>query len=438
VHRPCQQLGQQQHLLAQQLAEAQAALKLCQQRMAEQQMAALALQAAEGERQAKTVARTRNRMEELVHLLQSTHQDHVSRVCQPGVADLTGDALRELAQLQSTLPSYADAPFHDVPNSMVDQWTTDIEELETALAGPLLPSPVTVDAAAAQVVCTCLNEMWQQLQDAPASGLPLMQMLLLSKKLRCVDQLRPNVDEASVTPYQCFELRALLMRLCAHDHVWSFTLRMPCSYFDTAPSKMKDRAANFYVKASRAAQPDVRQQARLLVEQCKVLESAGQLSKAKSLDSVVLEYPEAPLGLLHQLHSQYPAAGPPMDRARMTQWETEWNQWQAACAQAELRASELERQVNEEGATVDQQEQAEQGRSAVGTLTSSPPRGFTLAMRRSCAFFHADKRLHEQGTSAAEPAAQFAQAKEAWDELNACRTHFQELREFQQKCAASK
>jgi hypothetical protein len=201
---------------------------------------------------------------------------------------------------------------------------------------------------------------------------------------------------------------------------------------------MKDRAANFYVKASRAAQPDVRQQARLLVEQCKVLESAGQLSKAKSLDSVVLEYPEAPLGLLHQLHSQYPAAGPPMDRARMTQWETEWNQWQAACAQAELRASELERQANEEGATVDQQEQAEQGRSAVGTLTSSPPRGFTLAMRRSCAFFHADKRLHEQGTSAAEQAAQFAQAKEAWDELNACRTHFQELREFQQKCAASK
>jgi hypothetical protein len=433
-----QQLGQQQLLLAQQLAEAQTALKLCQQRMAEQHAAALAEQAAEAEEQAKAVGRARNRMEELVHLLQSTHQDHVSRVCQPGVADLTGDALRELAQLRSTLPSYADAPFHDVPDSMVDQWTTDIEELETALAGPLLPSPVTVDATAAQVVCTRLNEIWQQLQDAPASGLPLMQMLLLSKKLRCVDQLRPNVDEASVTPYQCFELRALLMRLCAHDDVWSFTLRFPCSYFETAPSKMKDRAANFYVKASRAARPDVRQQARLLVEQCKVLEGADQLSKAKGLDSVVLEYPEAPLGLLHQLHSQYPAAGPSMDRARMAQWDAEWSQWQAACAQAELHASELERQAKEEGATVDQQEQAEQALSAVGALTSSPPRDFTLAMRRSCTFFHSDKRLHEQGTSATEQAAQFAQAKEAWDELNACRTHFQELREFQQKCAASK
>jgi hypothetical protein len=295
-----QQRDEQQHLLAQQLAEAQSQLKMCQQRMAEQHAAALAEQAAEAEEQAKAVARARNRMEELVHLLQSTHQDHVSRVCQPGVADLTGDALRELAQLQSALPAYADAPFHDVPDSMVDQWTTEIEELETALAGPWLPSPVAVDAAAAQVVCTRLNEMWQQLQDAPASGLPLLQMLLLTKKLRCVDQLRPDVDDTNVTPYECFELRALLVRLCAHDHVWSFTFRFPCSYFDTAPSRMKDRAANFYVKASRTARPDVQQQARLLVEQCKVLESAGQLSKAKGLDSVVLEYPEAPLGLLHR------------------------------------------------------------------------------------------------------------------------------------------
>jgi hypothetical protein len=120
------------------------ALKVYPQRMAEQVAAALAEQAAETEEQAKTVARARNRMEELVHLLQNTHQDHVSRVCHPGVADLTGDALRELAQLQSALPSYADAPFHDVPDSMVDQWTTEIEELDTALAGPLLPSPVTV------------------------------------------------------------------------------------------------------------------------------------------------------------------------------------------------------------------------------------------------------------------------------------------------------
>jgi hypothetical protein len=270
-------------------------------------------------------------MDELVHMLQSAHQDHVGRVCVRDVADLTGDALRELAQLQAALPLQADAPFYDMPDSMVEQWTNDLEELETALAGPFLPSPVAVDAGAAQLVCNRLEEMWQQLEDASSTGLPFMQMLLLSKKLRCVDQLRPNVEEADVPSSQVFELRALLMRLCAHELVWSFTLRLPCSYFDTAPSKMEDRAAQFYVKAARAARPDVRQQARLLVEQCKVLESNGKLSEARKLNSVVLEYPEAPLHLLHQLHSQYPAAGPPMDRSCMDQFDAEWLQWQVAC-----------------------------------------------------------------------------------------------------------
>jgi hypothetical protein len=72
------------------------------------------------------------------------------------------------------------------------------------------------------------------------------------------------------------------------------------------------------------------------------------------------------------------------------------------------------------------------------SLQSAADTHTLLFLCRSCAFFHTDKRLHEQGTSATEQAAQFAQAKEAWDELNACRTHFQELREFQQKGAASK
>jgi hypothetical protein len=200
---------------------------------------------------------------------------------------------------------------------------------------------------------------------------------------------------------------------------------------------MTTRAAKFFYKASLAARPDVQQQARLLVEHCKVLQRADRLDEVTGLDVVALEYPEAPLSLLHQMHSQYPAAGPPTDHARMAQWDAEWSQWQAARAQAELHALEFERQANGEDATVDQQEQAKQARSAVDALTASPPRDFTQAMRRSCAFFHTDKRLEERGTSAAERAAQFAQVKEAWDTLNACRTHFHELRQFQQKCAVS-
>ena len=78
--------------------------------MAEQQTA-LAEQAAEAEEKAVTVACTRNRMAELVDHLQRTHQDHAGCVYQSDVADFTGDMLRELGQLQSSLPSYAEAHF---------------------------------------------------------------------------------------------------------------------------------------------------------------------------------------------------------------------------------------------------------------------------------------------------------------------------------------
>ena len=54
-------------------------------------------------------------------------------------------------------------------------------------------------------------------------------------------------------------------------------------------------------------------------------------------------------------------------------------------------------------------------------------------MQKSRMFFHTDKRLHDKSASDEEKAAQFASANEAWDQLNACRSHFQELRQFQAK-----
>jgi len=166
---------------------------------------------------------------------------------------------------------------------MVEQWTTDIEELEMALGGPYLELPVSVSAVNAQVVCKRLNEMWQQLEDPPDTGVPPMQMLLLTEKLLCVDQLRPEVNDGS--PYQCWELRALIMRLSAHPRLWSYTLRFPCSVFDSVRDRMITRAAKFFYKASLAARPDVQQQARLLVEQCKVLRRADRLDEATGLDA---------------------------------------------------------------------------------------------------------------------------------------------------------
>jgi DnaJ-class molecular chaperone len=58
-------------------------------------------------------------------------------------------------------------------------------------------------------------------------------------------------------------------------------------------------------------------------------------------------------------------------------------------------------------------------------------------MNKSKLFFHPDKRKHNQQTSKEEQAAQFAQAKEAWACLSACRSRFQELRTFRDRVQAS-
>ena len=402
----------------------------------EQHEAALAQLQEDADTAARTVAHTMRRIEELVCVMQQVHQDHTARVREEedGIPDATGDILQEIAILQSTLRFYGEAPFFDVSQGMVDQWTADIEELETALSAPFrLDSPAPVNAAAAQQVCERLKELLRQLEDA-GSELSFMQMLLVVKKLLCVDQLRPSSDDHP--PYQVLELLALLMRLTSHDRVWSFVLRLPCSYFGTRKAKMKMKAAGGYVKAARAAAPDVLQQARLLVEQCKVLDSGGMLHKAKALNSISLDYPVAPLELLHALHSLYPAAGPPLDRSTLQQFDAEVSEWQAAVVEAERHASRLESCV-QDGSSQADPVAAQQARAAADELAAAPPRGFAQCMNKSRVFFHTDKRKgRDQDGSADDQTAQFAQVNEAWDCISACRARFQELRGFQARRAA--
>jgi len=373
-----------------------------------------------------------HRIEELVHSLQHIHQDHRSRVGQEGVDDLTGNVLQEILTLQSSLPSSDDETLlFGVSRGMAEQWAIDIEELETALGAPFHPtSPAPVRAEDSQMVCSRLMESLLQLQ----SEMPFMQQLLLAKKLLCVDQLRPSVDDHP--PYQSLELRALLMRLAAHDCLWSFALRLPWSYLTASKGKMKQRAASFYAKAAKAAAPNVLQQARLLVEQCKVLDSDELLHHAKRLHSISLEYPEAPLMLLHQLHTQYPAAGPPLDRSLMQQFDAEVSEWRTSVGQAQLRASDLEQRVQLGSSDADPAA-AQQARMEADELSTASPRSFAQCMNKSRMFFHTDKRQHDQTASAEEKAAQFSQVNEAWDCLSACRMRFQELRDFRAKAAAA-
>ncbi len=368
------------------------------------------------------------------------------RTCSVVPADVKG---QRIAELQTGLPTPLGRPhYYAVPHDMVEQWTADIEELEVALAAPYASSPYSVSAAQAQIVCDRLTAMRDELDQSPA-GLPFMQLLLLSKKLRCVDQLRPSdqsVEGGPPVPWQVFELRALLLRLVAHDQVWSYMLRWPFSYFEAGRWKLTDRAASHYVAAVSAAHPDVCQQARLLVEQCRMLESDGQLCDAKCLDAVVLEYPETPLQLLHELHVKYaPAAGPPLDRDSLHLFDarSDWSdhEWDEECTIVEVHAAELERQLQLDlqagtSATTmsieeQQQQQAEQARLEADALAARP-RSFNAAMKRSLRFFHTDKR-----TRATDADAEFAQVKEAWDHISACRSHFQQLRAYRAQVAAA-
>ena len=87
--------------------------------------------------------------------------------------------------------------------------------LETALGDPFAPSqtPYLVSPEQAQTVVDHLRTMWSQLEEAPSDGLPFMRVLLLSKKLRCIDQLRPadeEVEGQQPIPWQVLELGALL------------------------------------------------------------------------------------------------------------------------------------------------------------------------------------------------------------------------------------
>jgi hypothetical protein len=102
----------------------------------------------ETETATKAMVHAMCRIQELVALLQRTHQNHKARVCDCALPDADGAMLREILALQEAVPfPPSDEPpsFHVSP-SMVEEWTRDIEELETALGTPFHPtSPESVD-----------------------------------------------------------------------------------------------------------------------------------------------------------------------------------------------------------------------------------------------------------------------------------------------------
>ena len=229
-------------------------------------------------------------------------------------------------------------------------------------------------------------------------------------------------------PYQLHELRALLLRLATTNAVWN-SITLPLSYLVRDRSKLQRRPAIFYVNAAAAVAPDdVQQQARLTVEQCRVLDSGGQLLSVQRLDSLELNYPDAPIGVLWELHKQCPNAGPQLEYSTLEQFDQEASAWQRETEELERHAVRLEEEQEQSAA-------ARQARAAVThrQATVPPPRGFLQCMQKSRLFFHTDKRQRDTTASDEDKSAQFARVNGAWDELNACRLLFQELRGFRAK-----
>lgn len=385
-------------------------------------------------------AEATHRVEQLVHELEMLQMDHTARVRAPmnGVMDTAADILQQIRALQTGCPSICSSqpPFVDLPQSLVEEWTVDIEQIETKLGGPFRTAPEPVYDAAAQEVVNMLKRWLTWLNDEQAE-LSFMYKLLLIKKLQCLVQLRSSPKWTTQHPYQVWELCALLSRLIVHKRLRSFILRLSCPPLTGGMKTLVDHAATCYIVAAQAAAPDIAQQARLLVEQCKMLEEHGVLHEAQELNSIVLAYPDGPLTQLQLLHDRYPEAGMPFTRKELEELDTAYDEWKVAVDKAEAEALRLEQRVQRKSSRADPIA-AEQARKEADTLAATPhdpSRRFVQRMKKSRAFFHSDKRSGDCSTSAAEQAALFSQATEAWEKLNLCRQYFQELRMFRIKVA---
>ena len=408
--------------VAKQLAEAQLALETSQ--------AEVTRLEADGEKRIDRVVKAVNRMQVLAQELQEMHVKHVERVRNgDDRRDEVAILLKRMLNAQHAVPTRAGVPFLHVSADLREAWKHDLETLESSLGSPLRSEDaMPVDSSSAQRVLALMAGWQHQLEDSDREW-PFLELVVLSKKLYCIDQLLSAAPAAENAPYHLFELEATFLRLLTHARVWSFTVRLPCASIVRARTQMVKRSAGCFVKAAQVAAPNVLEQARILVEQCKMLEALGLMHKAQGLDSIELVYPEAPFTVLRELHARYEEAGPAMSRDDVEQHDEAVRRWQGRIDELESRADELSDRQGDAA-------EIERLRTEVDEMRKLPPHTFEVAMKRSQTFFHPDKRKKDLATSAEEKSTQFAQVKEAWSQLVAYRSRFEAVRMYRAKVAA--
>jgi len=373
------------------------------------------------------------RAQKLAEELQQTHVNHFERVRNgDNHRDDVATLLKQMVRAQHCIPTRSGVPFLDVTAGLRQRWKHDLETLESVLGSPLRPGDdaMPIDSEGAQSVLVLLAGWMHQLEDSDREW-SFMEMMILVKQLYCIDQLLSAAPPDEHAPYQVVELEATLLRFLTHQSVWSFALRLPCKSVEKLRPQMIRRAVEGFFQAAQMAAPNLLEQARLLIEQCKMLEPMGLLLKAQGLESIELVYPDALFAVLNELHDRYKEAGATLTRSDVEQQDGEVRDWQSRIDELESRAAQLDDQEDAVAGA-----DADRLRVEAANLRHLEPRAFEQAMNRSQAFFHPDKRKTDLTTSAEEKSAQFAQVKETWSQLVAYRSRFQVLRAYSAKRAS--
>ena len=396
------------------------------------------------------LAKCQAELAKCVDLLEHTHEDHIARVqgtleagCDPHP---TASCLWEMVQLQQKAelcPASEDIPLlYPVTDAMVQRWESDVEEVQAALRGEMLDPIILVSAEQASTVINHLRVMLQTLQNAQDSQqqLPRMEMLLLCKKLHMIDQMRP-ADNAGATdqPWQVVELQALLAQAVSHPLVFAQLLRWPSYLFAESQHQIDLHAAKLYARAavSAAARGEYGHTARLMVQQCKVLQRAECLHLALHLKDV--KPPTPSLLLVRQIHTNVPAAGPPPRLDMVTLSKEEWAAaLSSVSADAATREMKLQQARNEDTSNMSRRQQRRHSRH-VAKLREKAHHAQTKAVKLSkhstslrAARLQSLRVLHpDQRPGHATAGTEFDRARKAWEELIMYNEAAPQLREFQ-------
>ena len=286
-----------------------------------------------------------NEIQKLVEHLHYPFPDHVARVSTVEAKqekEPVAEILNQILEWQRAVPRMngGKLPFLHLTQAQVEQWKHDLEALETTLGIPLHPDQLVralLDDDGAQQVLTLLAGWMHELHNRNETEWPFIEMLLLVKKLRCIDQLLGAAElehgkknakrqtkgkESEPLPYRVTELRATLLCTIVHPRVWSFAVRSPCSYFSNVHANMVLLSASSFLNAYNQVAVDsprnTLEAARLMINQCKLLEKHGMLDAAKGMEKLKwLQYPYEPFSVLQRVHAHYSNSGEALSRQNM-------------------------------------------------------------------------------------------------------------------------